>query len=190
MKKFSVFCVIFLSILNSFISGQLEGFDDEQEIQPTAGKFGYATISEHVTFMASLRLKAMDSPYGNGHVCGAVFITRKHLLSAAVCVIKINRDYTVDELEIVAGVRNRYENGGAHKFDVLRIYYRTEYQRFPVLGMDGNVVILEVRQMFLPLTMNHRAHVRPPPLRNSENFRKLYTFLSYQSLNELPKVVK
>lgn len=141
MKKFSVFCLV---LLFSSIFGQLENFEeDEQEIHPTVGKFG----SEHLTFMASLRLKALDSPYGKGHVCGAVFITRQHLLTAAVCVIRITRDYTADELEIVAGVRNRYDISGAHKFDISRIHYRPEYQRFPVLGMDGNVVILEVSQL-------------------------------------------
>lgn len=146
MKTFSLVCVIFLPFFN-LISGQLEDFEDEQEIQSTAGKFGGGTVvSEHVTFMASLRLKAFDSPYGNGHVCGAVFVTRQHLLTSAVCVVKVNRDYTADELEIVAGVRNRYDMSGAHKFDVSRIYYRPEYQRFPVLGMDGNVAILMVRK--------------------------------------------
>jgi hypothetical protein len=64
MKKLSfLFCVIFLSTFNS-IQSQLEGMkdDEEQEIDPLSGRIGNGTVSEHVTFMASLRLKAFDSP--------------------------------------------------------------------------------------------------------------------------------
>lgn len=147
MKKFLLlFCVVFLTTF-TLVLGQLERFEDdepEQEIEPMADRIGNGTVSEHVTFMASLRLKALDLPYGKGHICGAVFITRQHLLTAAVCIVRIDKDYAPNELEVVAGVRSRYDVSHASHFEVSRIYYREEYQRFPVLGMDGNLVILVV----------------------------------------------
>jgi secreted trypsin-like serine protease len=158
MKRFGIISCAFLLLLK-LTSGQVEDFEyEEPEEQKVLGKIGNGTVSEHVPFMASLRRKDLESPYGNGHLCGAVFITRQHLLTAAVCVVRIDKDYRADELIVVAGVRNRYDESGAHKFNVASVNPRLEYLRFPVMGMDGNLAIIEVRRT-----------CKPRPLRNSTN---------------------
>ena len=158
MKTFqAILCVI--SVVLSSSTGQLEDFEyEEQEIEATAGKIGNGTLSEHIPFLASLRLKLEDSPFGKGHICGAVFITRQYLLTAAVCVVRIDKDYGPEELEVVAGIRSRYDDSGAYSFKVSEVIVRSEYLRWPVMGMDGNLAILKVR------TMSHRAHGSTAPL--------------------------
>jgi secreted trypsin-like serine protease len=138
---FNYFAIILLIFISSTVC-ELEDFTmHRQEVSPALGN---GTFSEHVSFMASLRLKAIDSPYGSGHICGAVFITRQHLLTAAVCVVKIDRDIRADELEVVAGTRLRYDDNNAHRLAVAQVIVPLEYQRFPVMGMDGNLAILTV----------------------------------------------
>lgn len=138
---FNLFSFILLATIGS-IAGELEDFSSQrQEIIPLLGN---GTASEHVSFMASLRLTEIDSPFGFGHICGAVFITRQVLLTAAVCVVKIDRDYRADELQIVAGSRMRYADTGAYRLSIEKIYVHSQYQRFPVMGMDGNVAIIVV----------------------------------------------
>lgn len=133
---------IILPIFITSAIGELEDFSmQRQDVNPALGN---GTVSEHAEFMASLRLKAIDFPYGNGHICGAVFITRQHLLTAAVCVVKIDRNIRADELEVVAGTRLRYDDTNAHRLAVAQVVVPLEYERFPVMGMDGNVAILTV----------------------------------------------
>lgn len=148
VKKPKMLCNLFalLSLLVfCSVSGQIEDFELQAapEVKPALGN---GTVSEQISFMASLRVRASDSPYGNGHVCGAVFITKRHLLTAAVCIVKIERVLKPENLIVVAGSRSRYAAPGAHVFDVEFIYIPEKYQRFPVLGMNWNVAIIRVRK--------------------------------------------
>jgi secreted trypsin-like serine protease len=159
MKRFGIISCVVLLLLK-LTSGQVEDFEyelEEPEEQKVSGKIGNGTVSEHIPFMASLRLKELESVFGYGHICGAVFITRRHLLTAAVCVVRIDKDYKAEDLVVVAGVRNRYDASGAYKFNVASITTRSEYLRFPVMGMDGNLAILEVRQLVTQHAHANRA---------------------------------
>ena len=136
MKLFSVF---FVFCLVNFLSAH-EGLDDYEETLETR-----ATVSENAKFVASLRLKRLDEPFGKGHICGAVFITRKHLLTAAVCIVRVTGIYQADELEIVAGTQSRYQLRDAHRFNISMIQKPFEYKPLPVMGMDFNFAIIQVK---------------------------------------------
>lgn len=149
----NLFALVSLLVFSS-VSGQIEGIEGDEgfegiEVQAAPevkSSLGNGTVSEQISFMASLRVRASDSPYGNGHICGAAFVTRRHLLTAAVCLVKIERVLRPEHLIVVAGSRLRYAAPGAHVFDVANIHIPEKYQRFPVLGMDWNVAIIEVRK--------------------------------------------
>lgn len=141
-----IFALISLLVFHAAVAQDedlLEDFDvHTQQVNP---KLGNATISEPAGFMASLRVRANDSPFGNGHVCGAVFISRRHLLTASHCIVKIERILKAEDLIVVAGSRSRYSEPGSHRFNISEIIIPSQYHRFPVMGMSWNVAILVVR---------------------------------------------
>lgn len=64
------------------------------------------TVSEHIPYMASLRMVSQDDKFGTGHFCGGVFVSRKHVLTVASCVSRLYQIHP-DEIVIVAGTRYR-----------------------------------------------------------------------------------
>lgn len=100
------------------------------------------TVSEHVPYMASIRLKSeeLNKNFGYGHFCGGVFVTRQHVLTLATC---LSRTRLIDpfELEIVAGTRYRYDDSQAY------VYYVTKYVLHPDFtnkNIPDNVAIIFV----------------------------------------------
>lgn len=98
------------------------------------------TVSEHIPYMASLRMISQDENFGQGHFCGGVFVSRKHVLTVASCV---SRSFLMqpDEIVIAAGTRYRYDDTEAKKYLVEKFVIHPDYV---VTQLPHNLAIIYV----------------------------------------------
>lgn len=100
------------------------------------------TVSEHIPYMASLRLvnQENDEKFGYGHFCGGVFVSRTHVLTVASC---ISRSFLMqpNEMVVIAGTRYRYDETEANKFDVEKFVIHPDYV---VTQLPHNLAIIYV----------------------------------------------
>lgn len=100
------------------------------------------TVSEHIPYMASLRMvnQENDDKFGYGHFCGGVFVSRTHVLTVASCV---SRSFQMqpNEIVIIAGTRYRYDETDANKYSVDKIVIHPDYV---VTQLPHNLAIIRV----------------------------------------------
>lgn len=142
MKRFA--CVLLVAAVIGHITCDddvdvdLEDFE-LQGIQPAMAN---GTVSEHIPYMASIRLRSQEASgkFGFGHFCGGVFVSRQHVLTLASC---LSRSEVIDsiELEIVAGTRYRYDALNAQTYLISKFVLHPD---FAVKGIPNNLAILFV----------------------------------------------
>lgn len=110
-----------------------------QGIIPTINN---GTVSEHIPYMASIRLfsEELNKIFGYGHFCAGVFITRKHVLTVATCM---NRERVIlpVELRIVAGTRYRYDDAEAKVSTVEKLVIHPDYS---IASIPNNIAVIFV----------------------------------------------
>lgn len=145
MKSFVCALVIFL--ISNNLAIQLSSGDDSISLNDfeNAGILPHqhnGTVSEHIKFMASIRLKSDESKnkFGYGHFCGGVFISRKHILTVASCLKRVE---TLDpnDLLIIAGTRYRYDSTEA---DILEASQIKLHPNYAIKSLPNNVAIITV----------------------------------------------
>jgi len=132
--KFLIFSLLFCTI-----TCQDDPEDQEPEVEiDTHGLAINETVSAHIPYMASLRLVAseVNKTLGYGHFCGAVFVSRRHLVTLASCL-----DKQPSEIQIVAGTRYRYEEVSKVNLTAERFVIHSGYT---AKNLPNNVAIIVV----------------------------------------------
>lgn len=108
-------------------------------LQPTQSN---GTVSEHIPYMASLRMFSQenDDNFGFGHFCGGVFVSRRHVLTVASCVSRSFQMHP-DEIVVVAGTRYRYDSTDSNKYLVDKFVIHPDYV---VTQLPNNLAIIYV----------------------------------------------
>lgn len=100
------------------------------------------TVSEHIPYMASIRLlsEEISHKFGYGHYCAGVFVSQKHILTLASC---LQRPTLVapEELQIIAGSRYRYDESEAKRFTAEKIEVHPDYA---ISSLPHNVAVITV----------------------------------------------
>ncbi|KAG5676492.1 hypothetical protein PVAND_006323 [Polypedilum vanderplanki] len=78
--------------------------------------------SKQKPFMASIRHRNFDDPFGSGHICGGTIITHNLVLTAASCV-----EITVADLLIIVGTNLRYNQSMSFNVDAREIFIHPNY---------------------------------------------------------------
>lgn len=129
------FCVVEISAENAF---KLEDF----VIPGIKTLRANGTVCEHIPYMASIRMSSQErkESFGNGHFCGGVFVTNTHVLTLASCLSR-SKNLEVDEIEIIAGTRYRYDATEAVTFHASGIIIHPDYDK---QSISNNVAVIVV----------------------------------------------
>ena len=141
--------IIFLVILVVCAAQADEGYSADDVIE--MAEFGSpgitsaivnGTVSEHIPYMASIRLISHEKSegFGYGHFCGGVFVSKQHVLTLASCLSN-GFEIKPDEIEVIAGTRYRYEEADARKFLIEKYVLHPDYT---MIGLPNNLAILTV----------------------------------------------
>lgn len=100
------------------------------------------TVCEHIPYMASIRLSSQERKevFGYGHFCGGVFISNFHVLTLASCLSR-SKKMEVDDIEIIAGTRYRYDETEAVKFHISDYFIHPDYDKESI---SNNLAIMIV----------------------------------------------
>lgn len=155
MKCCEIFSIVLLTAAVTFAD-----YDSGQENIDTF-KFGIpglkptqanGTVSEHIPYMASLRManQENDKNFGYGHFCGGVFVSRTHVLTVASCV---SRSFQMqpNEIVVIAGTRYRYEETDANKYEVDKFVIHPDYV---VTQLPHNLAIIYVSKVIKNLLVH------------------------------------
>ncbi|CAO1383641.1 unnamed protein product [Diamesa tonsa] len=84
--------------------------NDDWNNEPVSTFIANGSVSEYVPYMVSIRTKAKEAEgFGFGHFCGGVLITKSHVLTLGSCINNGKTVYKPNEINLVLGSRNRYD---------------------------------------------------------------------------------